>query len=508
MASTKKIFQIGSQQVRIRTDPNLRAATVGWLDPNTHLEVEAASRQEVGDYVWWQHASGWSAERSINGKYIFMLEVAPEEVPEPTPVEETPAPTKKIFVVGGQQVRVRSDSSLRGTLVKWLDPGTRLECDINSRQEVGNYVWWQHADGWTAERSINGKELYLFEPAPEEVPITITTTTTVTTPTTSTTTTVTTTAGADSDPTPTVTTTSTTADSDSDATPTTAVTKFQVGNQEVRVRADVGLRGAMVKWLTIGSIIEVDPTSRTEKDNYVWWKHADGWSAERSSDNSSIFLFEPGSIPVTTPISNSGVPTNENLPMLDSLFKRFPVDLDKTRWWQYYGNNVFAYNLWRDGKKWYAYAQGIHGGLDFGNSSAPGIPVYAGIENGTFLKLDTRYTQPNGLWVRVGDYIIIYGHLTNPRAFNVGDPIGVDTVMGEIQYGGQNHLHLEVRYKERWIVNPLLLMSPAMRDQITGKFAPGPKYFYSDAGWNQWQTPLDQPVLVLGGSLIGPHAPR
>lgn len=487
MASSK-IFQIGSQQVRVRTEPNLRAATIRWLDPGTYLEVDADSRREVGEYIWWRHTDGWSAERSVSGRYVFMLEVAPEEVPAPAPAETTSPPTRKLFVVGGQQVRVRSDPSLRGALVKWLDPGTQLECDPESRQEVGNYVWWRHADGWSAERSLNGKELYLFEPAPEtpaaEPVVTITTTTT-----------------ADID-----------ADVEVDTAVTTVVTttaaKFQVGNQEVRVRADAGLRGAMVKWLPIGTVIEVDPASRIEKDGYVWWKHADGWSAERSSDGSSIFLFEPGSIPATTPISNSGVPTNDTLPLRDSLFRRFPVDLDKTRWWQYYGNNVFAYNLWRDGKKWYAYAQGLHGGLDFGNSSAPGIPVYAGIEGGTFLRLDTQYTKPNGLWVRFGDYIIIYGHLTNPRPFNVGDPIGAETIMGEIEYGGQNHLHLEVRYKERWLVNPLLLMSPAMRDQITAKFAPGPRYFYSDPGWNQWQTPLDQPVLVLGGPLIGPHAPR
>jgi hypothetical protein len=180
-----------------------------------------------------------------------------------------------------------------------------------------------------------------------------------------------------------------------------------------------------------------------------------------------------------------------------------PVDLDQVHFWQYYGNNKFAYDLLKKGQMWYSYAQGLHAGLDFGNASTKGVPIYAGIE-GKFYKHDTKRTWPNGLWVQVGEYIVIYGHVTNPRHFDVGQPIHVDTVMGEIDFGGQNHLHLEVRLQGKWIVNPLLLMPESMREAIIQKFPPGNKYFHQSGRWGRWKTPLEQPVLVLGGGLIEP----
>jgi hypothetical protein len=291
---------------------------------------------------------------------------------------------------------------------------------------------------------------------------------------------------------------------------------FQVGDDQVRVRDMPDLDGNMLKWLSSGQSVEVDPDSRTEADGYVWWQHADGWSAERNVDGTAVFLYEPGKV-VSAPVMRHAVAEvdvrtvsgdiadGSALPGRDSLFRRLPVDLDQVVFWQYYGNNVFAHDLWRDGKQWYRYAQGLHGGLDFGNSATRGVPIYAGLE-GEFYKHDTRYTRPNGLWVRVGNYIVIYGHVANPRSFQVGQPIGVDTVMGEIDFGGQNHLHLEVRYKGRWIVNPLLLIPKEMRDAITAKFPPSERYFYQSSRWTKWQSPLDQPVIKLGGELIGPHA--
>jgi murein DD-endopeptidase MepM/ murein hydrolase activator NlpD len=202
---------------------------------------------------------------------------------------------------------------------------------------------------------------------------------------------------------------------------------------------------------------------------------------------------------------SGGLPNVNTLPFRDSLFRRLPIALEQITFWKYYGNNVFAYNLWRDGKQWYAYSQGLHAGLDFGNGVTRGVPVYAGLE-GSFYRHDTRYTRPNGLWVKTSDYTVIYGHLANPRSFQVGQPIGVDTVMGEIEFRGQEHLHLEVRYQGRWIINPLLLMPQNMRNALIQKFPPDENHFFKSRSWSRWQKPLDQPVLVLNGGLIGPHA--
>lgn len=407
--------------------------------------------------------------------------------------------SKKAFQVGDVEVRVRSQPNLQGDTVKYLSVGQKLEVDPTSRTETDGYVWWKHAEGWSAERSLDGSEVYLHElvepvsepveepgkpvsepveePGQPEAPQDI-------------------------------------ADLPEKGHLILAEKSFQTGSVPVRVRSQPGLLGESLKYLDPGSVLEVDPASRTEVDGYVWWKHAEGWSAERSADGKEIYLFEPGQAPtepsraapvVSMPTTLEGLPDGESLPMRDQIFKRLPVDLDQTQWWQYYGNNVFGYKNWRQGITWYQYSQSLHGGLDFGNSSTPGVPVYAGVE-GVFEKQITSSFTPYGLFVTVGDYSIIYGHLVNPRPLQPGQPVSPDTVVGEIQYGGAAHLHLEMRYKQKWIVNPLLFMPQEMRDAIFAKFPPSAEYFYRDATWTQWQTPLDQPVLILSGPIIGPHA--
>jgi hypothetical protein len=488
-SQSKKTFQVGSVEVRVRSEPGLQGETVKYLPPGQELEVDPASRTEVDGYIWWKHDQGWSAERDLDGTEVYLLAVeeVEEQVSAPAPSAEAPdedeqPPAAKLFQIGSVPVRVRSEPSLQGETVKYLDPGQELEVDSTSRTEVDGYVWWKHDQGWSAERDLDGTEVYLL--AVEEVEEQVS-------------------APAPSAEAP-----------DEDEQPP-AAKLFQIGSVPVRVRSEPSLQGASVKYLDPGQELEVDSTSRTEVDGYIWWKHDQGWSAERTVDGKEIYLFKPGEVVsapttpdapvVSAPATVEGLPDGETLPLRDKLFRRLPVDLAQTQWWQYYGNNVFAYNLWREGKQWYKYAQGLHAGLDFGNSGTRGVQIYAGLE-GTFFKHDTSYYRPNALWVKVGDYFVIYGHLTRPSAFAVGQPVGVDTVMGEIEFGGQQHLHLEVRYKERWIVNPLLLMPEEMRSTIFAKFPPSGEYFYRDGSWTQWQTPLDQPVLTLGGPLIGPHA--
>ena len=377
----------------------------------------------------------------------------------------------KRFQVKSVQVRVQREPRLDGTLVKWLPPGQLVQVNPASRIEADGYVWWKHAEGWTAERTLDGAEIYLVELDEES---------------------------------------SEAGQEQSQLKELPSKREFQVGNERVRVRSEPSLKGETVNWLSADQLIEVDPGSRTRADGNVWWRHDEGWSAQRSVDKTSVFLFKPGKVPskdapAGAEAMSDGLPDAAKLPFRNKLFKRMPVDLDKVQFWQYYGNNVFAHNLWREGKQWYSYAQGLHAGLDLGNSRTRGVQIRAGLE-GTFFKHDTTRTRPNGLWVKVGDYIVIYGHVANPRSLRVGQPIGVDTVMGEIEFGGQVHLHLEVRYRERWIVNPLLLMPKAMRNAIIKKFPPREGHFYTSSGWTAWQTPLDQPVLELGGRLIGPYA--
>lgn len=404
-------------------------------------------------------------------------------------------PPKKTFRVGQQQVRVRPQPNRAAPESRWLQPDEQVQCDPNSRTESEGFIWWKHTEGWTAERSLDGKYIYLTEvisaapvtsvaPAPVTPALVIAPVGTV---------------APVGVPAP---------------IPVTPTKTFIVGSILVRIRSIPSASGALIRELLPGTQINVEVSSRTEAEGFVWWKHSAGWSVERTTNNSATYLYEPGKAPQATtpaavPVPSGGSPLDINtLPLRENLFKRFPVDLALTRWWQYFGNNVFAQQIWSQGKRWYEYAQGLHGGFDFGNSSTSGVIIYAGVEGGTYDRREAQFTPPYGLWVKKGDYTIIYGHVTNPRPFNPGDPIGVDTILGELEFNGQNHLHLEIRYKGTWIVNPIYFFPKAMQDQLIQKFPPGPTYFYSDPTWNKWQSPYDQPVLRMGGPLIGPQGPR
>jgi hypothetical protein len=432
----------------------------------------------------------------------------------------TPA-ARKVFVVGSLPVRVRPTPSLEFPERRWLQPGERIECDPNSRTEAAGHVWWQHAEGWSVERTLDGKTLYLTEvvqaapaappvapnippPAPPisppaaPPPAPIAPVGVVSPPP----------IPAAPPPAP--------APGPMPAAPATTRT-FIVGGIPVRVRSIPSASGTLIRELPPGTVVVVEVNSRTEADGFVWWKHAEGWSVERRADNTGIFLLDPNAAPPAPAPAPApavkGAPDLNTLPLRGELFQRWPVELAQTEWWQYFGNNAFAFSIWAQGKRWYQYAQSLHGGVDFGNSSRAGILIYAGV-TGTFEFHDRNFTLPNGLWVKVGDYTIIYGHCANPRQFRKGDPITPDTVMGEMQRPGQEHLHLEIRYKDTWIVNPLVFFPEAMQQAILAKFPPTArngkwlKYFYEDPSWTRWTTPYDQPVLQRGGPVIGPHGPR
>lgn len=432
---------------------------------------------------------------------------------------------RKTFVVGAVPVRVRPTPSLEFPERRWLQPGERIECEPGSRTEAAGHVWWQHADGWSVERTLDGKTAYMTEvvvpaqpvvpqtappqPAAPPAPAQPIAPVGVVPP-----------APAPVVPAPPAPAAPVAppvpAPGPMPAAPVTTRT-FVVGGIPVRVRSIPSASGTLIRELAPGTVITVEGDSRTQADGFIWWKHAEGWSVERRVDNTGIFLLDPNAgppapAPAPAPVAK-GAPDLNTLPLRGELFQRWPVDLELTDWWQYFGNNAFAFSIWMQGKRWYQYAQALHGGVDFGNSKRTGILIYAGV-NGVFEYHDKNFTLPNGLWVKVGDYTIIYGHCANPRQFRKGDIITPDTVMGEVQVPGQEHLHLEIRYKDTWILNPLVFFPQAMQDAILTKFPPTArngkwlKYFYEDPSWKKWTTPYDQPVLQRGGPVIGPHGPR
>jgi len=472
----KRTFEVVDGPLSARLEPNGQ-----WLkqyETGYQFVAETDTKTTVAGYEWMQHDEGWSAIRSVDKSRIFAKKVKDEPAPENKEPEST-----AVYLKTNRNVRVRSQPTLGGAMVRWLDADEIIESTTTSRTESDGYVWWQHKEGWSASKSLDGRWVFMEE---VEQPTDNTPATPPTTeqpveepkeepkeeP-------------QQQPPAP--------------ATPTSNVLKLQA-KVDVRVRSEADLNGTFIKWIPAGTIVEFNKSSEKSNDGYIWLHHADGWSAWKNTSGSMVFLVEPGTVEQVATMTADG-PDVTTLPHLKTLIQRMPVDLGQTHWFQYFGNNVYAYT---HGTSWGydRYAQGLHSGLDFGNNNAY-VPTYAGIE-GTFVRED-RY----GIRMKAGDYTVIYQHLTNTTKFSVGQTIGVNTKLGELDPSSSRlrHLHFEIRYKGSWIVNPLYFMSDEMVNAITSKFNPSkPIYFYKSGAWNKWQTPMDQPVIKLGGPVIGPTA--
>lgn len=442
--------------------------------------------------------------------------------------------TTRVFEVIKGPLKVRAEPG--GQWLKDIPTGARLEVEANSRREFNGMIWWKHSEGWSAQGNTHGSEIFLREvgievvanvtpvemAAPpievQQVPAVVATGTTENA------------AGQQSQPIQKV---------------------FQVLSFPVKVRAMPSLTAPEIRMLSTGSTVTVDPDSRTEADGYVWWKHNEGWSAEKKVDGSQTLMNLVATVAETVAESSAGADTTKKktstitlevpavdagvqsfnftvtsdanegvsvqvvpsypnyvdavdvnkLPFLNGLFRRLPVDLSDTQWAQYYGNTQFAFE---QGTNWGydKYFQGLHSGLDFGNSNSA-VNVYAGVE-GTFEKYFNA-PGPNAIFVKVGDYTIIYGHLINPATFTPGATITPDTLLGQTEPNQLKHLHMEIRYKDKWIVNPLLLIPPDLRDAFMNKTRSN-QNFCTENGWSQWLSPFEQPVIEFMGKVIGPHA--
>ena len=319
---------------------------------------------------------------------------------------------------------------------------------------------------------------------------------------------------------------------------TATATRFRVIDGPLGIRAAPSLSAERFGQLANDTEIDVEPDSRTEADGYVWWRHrgVDRWTAEKQIAPEEIYMVQitpkpdPGgkapikrtgemkkvtgevrkstgeseridiggsaiAAPAIRSLPNylDGVDVN-TLPLRDSLFETLPIPLDIIEWVQHFGNTRFAFD---NGASMYAFAQGLHSGIDFGNDKA--IPVFAGVHG--------KLTKPGGAYaprradVAVGNYLIIYGHLDKNVApeVPVGAEVKPDTIVGVIATSGISfgpHLHLEIRYPAptfHLILNPWMFMSEALSAPLLKRNAS----FYNSREWSKWQSPLDQPVIQM-----------
>ncbi len=534
------------EDIIIRDRPALAGAEQGIIREGGLIIIDPTTRTHADGLVWVRHLRGWSPESSIDGTKIYMIrsnlsaffrpgvthpappveirpeveegpvemvidisapvnplpESKPEKITKEMPAVPQPEPVAKNIQFKVEiRVRVRVAPSVNAPDVQpdsTLGIGQTISANPNSRTEADGYVWIQHSLGWSAERNIAGTTVFLVatqQPAPPVSPVEEPDAAKIM---------------PDVPAEDKTKQTSEMAKSPGGGTSGMDVKSPAIQLQattRVRVRTSPSLQGLSLDGASINQneIITVDPNSRIEADGYIWIQHERGWSAERTVNADLIFLVPPGKN------AEAGEPQNTNLPGFQTLIQRLPVTIEQTVHFQYFGNNVFAYT---DGKNFNydGYSQGMHGGLDFLNTSA-GIPVYAGVE-GTYM--DVRRISPNlSVWIRSGDYTLIYQHIINPRPFKGGDKIFPDTIIAEIEPLPWYHLHFEIRYQNVWIVNPLLLMPEDMLGTIMNKFNPATparrapsqlNYFYKSPTWSKWILPLDQPMLRLAGPLIGPRA--
>ena len=347
----------------------------------------------------------------------------------------------KVFQVIVLALNVRSAPGLDSRFILpnvQLRSGTRIVVDANSRTEKDGIVWWRHSSGWSAERRIDNRTIYMT--AVNTVP----------------------------------------------PPPPPTTTTFYVVEPILNIRQSASLGAPVTGVLYLGQQITVDTNSRTVSGGIVFWKHSRGWSAELNQTSNQVFMTR------VKPV----------VPGVGFGFERLPLGFEYLQKVFYFGNTQFAWDFGAQ-NNYNGYSQGLHGGLDLEQTG--GAPVLAGLR-GIFDGPGSAF-GPNRVDVLVGRYRIIYGHLAKPnRALQRGAPIMPTTQLGEIDYKEQ-HVHIEIRLGA-YILNPLLFMSETMVNQLVTRFPPaGETRFYSSPKFSRWQTPLDQPVIILGGSIIGPKAP-
>jgi hypothetical protein len=166
--NAERIFRVWAANISIRETPNgIRKPER--LYSKMELKVDPASRTEQDGYVWWKHDKGWTAERSINSYEIFMKEVFDKPAPGPlSPDKKVTIPAHwkdKMNLQVAADVKARGEPSTnsKGLIIRNIQRGAVLVCDMSTLTEADNYYWVRHDSGWSAIQSLDGKTVFLAE---------------------------------------------------------------------------------------------------------------------------------------------------------------------------------------------------------------------------------------------------------------------------------------------------------------------------------------------------------
>lgn len=369
----------------------------------------------------------------------------------------------RTFRVINAPLNIRNAPGINGTRVIGTFAVDQTFTEIGEPREADGFRWIQHERGWSAERSLTDGRVFAEVLASEPA-----------------------------------------------ATPPTAARRtLRVNTPVLNIRRAPSLSAPVLSVAFSGERLTETGEPR-EADGFRWFQHERGWSAERKLDSNESYAVEVQEMPPISAPQRVELPDGTSFAPAE-LMMRLPVALGQIEWIQYFGNTRFAYNLTTDRntqrRRAYLYAQGLHGGVDFGNPNAE-IAVFAGMTGRvSAVRLNTDTYAPNFVMIVNGSYTVIYGHIANV-AVSLGQNVTPDTRIATIDtaHNGANaHLHLEVRYQGQWIINPLLILRAELRQALLSKFD---DYASEFQPFDKWQTPLDQPVLQLSNPaqavVIGP----
>lgn len=223
--------------------------------------LSEATVDPSGDYIWWQHERGWSAERETKEDgAVFMVpfeatSTAEFKLPDGLPQLHTfhePIPYRvrdTLSVRQGHNIgasRVQKDGE-----DLYLAPG--MQINATARFEGALYIWLQHEHGWSAERErASDGQIYM-------TPIT---------------------ADTGTEETPTQPSRPGLPDVESFPEPQHYIVQTTLSvRTEPYANASRVMSNGEILMLDAGTVIKA--VARSESGKHVWLKHERGWSAER-----------------------------------------------------------------------------------------------------------------------------------------------------------------------------------------------------------------------------------
>ncbi|MCC6612608.1 MAG: C39 family peptidase [Anaerolineae bacterium] len=255
-------------------------------------------RKNIPNVIWFAWSDGMrnagivdlnnQPKSQIFAAFLKVVQAANTEVP-PT---RDPRFNKPFKVVYRKSLRVRTAPRVEtATLIKdrFLTFGEVIYADPNSKTASGDFIWWEHEEGWSAAARVDGTE-YLMLPLDANGNVIEPTDEVIVAPPAP--------PAPEPEPAPEGRGVAPVEEPDlvapivTPVTPTPAKIQFRVLIDGLRVRSEprTGDDTLTNKRLTIGEIVEVEGDSQTTANGFIWWHHSRGWSASRSVDSNQVFM--------------------------------------------------------------------------------------------------------------------------------------------------------------------------------------------------------------------------